>query len=122
MIVNLILKSALVRFSLLSASYYCNLTELVCYVYLAYNPYSHGKFKPFQYVLFVNHHKTLLITQISNKFLYDIFQYNYLLQTSTYTTSQKRQSPTHRKHLKTETYQGSSDCGEGYSGSDLNRL
>ena len=78
-----------------------------------------------------NNHKTLLISQISNEFLCDIFKDKFSPQTSKYTTFQKLQltrhikhwkTPTHRKHWKTKIYKGSSDIGEGGYESDSNHL
>ena len=69
-----------------------------------------------------NHHKTMLISELLNEFLCDLFEENYLLQTSTSTTFQKCQSPTQSKYWKTEPYRGSDDCGEGHHDSVLNRL
>ena len=51
MIVDLILRSDLVGFSLLSASYYYNRKGAVCCVYLVYNQYSYGELSI--YVLFI---------------------------------------------------------------------
>ena len=43
MIFDLILRIALVGFSLLRASYYYNLTGILYYVYSVYNPYGYGE-------------------------------------------------------------------------------
>ena len=50
-IVDLIVRGALVVFSLLRASYFYNLKGLVCYVYSVYNPYSYCELSI--YVLFI---------------------------------------------------------------------
>ena len=42
-IVDLILRIALVGFSLLRLRCYCNRKVIVCYIYLFYSPYSYGK-------------------------------------------------------------------------------
>ena len=62
--------------------------------------------------LISNHHINLLISQISNQFLCDIFKDIFFLETSKYTTFKKLQSPPHSKHWKTELYQGSDNRGE----------
>ena len=65
-----------------------------------------------------NHHKTLLISQALNQFICDILQHNYLLQTSTSTTSKNCQSLTQSKHSMTGLYQGLDDICDGDRDSD----
>ena len=67
----------------------------------------------------INHHKTLLISQIPNQLLCYIFPHNILLHTSTSMTSRNLQSPTQSKHLKTGLYQRLADCCEVDRDSDL---
>ena len=50
-----------------------------------------------------NHHKTFLISQISNQFLCNIFKDHFSLQTSKSTTLKKLQCPIRSKHLKMPT-------------------
>ena len=89
---------------------------ICCYCTSIYNKYIILLF------FICNHHKTLLISQVSYKFLCDIYKHNFLLQTSKSTTFQKLRSPPPRKHWKTELYRGSENCGEGDSDSDFNCL
>ena len=79
----------------------------------------------------INHHKTLLISQIPNKFLSDIFKGQCLLQTTRSTTYQNLRFPRqskierlpHRANIERQRYiGGSEDRGEGDCDSNLNRL
>ena len=59
MIVDLVLRSALVGFSLLCAIYHYDRKGIVGYVYLVYNPYRYGELS--LYVLFVLSLDTLAV-------------------------------------------------------------
>ena len=100
-------------------SFFCkiNLMRFICwYCTLVWNKYI------ILLCFICNHHKTLLISQISNKFLRVILKHIVLLQTTKSTPFQILRLSTHVKHWKTELYLGSADFGEGDQDSDLNSL
>ena len=100
-----------IRFTIskVTGSYHCmsalsyheiHLMRFICsYCTLIYNKYV------ILLCFIIIHHKTLLISQISNQFLCDIFQDNCLLHTSTSTTRRKLQIPTQRNNWNTGLYQ-----------------
>ena len=70
----------------------------------------------------INHHNSLVITQISNQLICDILYHGFSLQTGSSSIILKHKLPTQIKHWTTRIYQGLNDCCEENCDSDLNYM